>query len=143
MLHAELMYSGVVLFQLLDGAWTLAVHKAHNFVNSTMTFNHTQQRRSSVVALTINNCSKSRTFKNYSWGSMLSNTSSQACIVTESVYGFNSDKIYADEANDSIQNMKYVTCIICVDPIIMFSLQAASTTHSITSGKLIYYFKTV
>ena len=31
--------------------------------------------------------------------------------------------------NNTTQNMKYVTCIICVNPTITFSLQAASTTH--------------
>jgi len=32
--------------------------------------------------------------------------------------------------NNTTQNMKYVTCIVCVNPIIVFSLQAASTTQT-------------
>ena len=31
--------------------------------------------------------------------------------------------------SNTTQNMKYVTCIVCVNPIIMSSLQPASTTH--------------
>jgi len=37
--------------------------------------------------------------------------------------------IYADAATATTQNMKYFTCIVCVNPITMFSLQAANTTH--------------
>ena len=39
-------------------------------------------------------------------------------------------QIMLTKQHDTTQNMKYVTCITCVNPIIMFSLQAASTTHT-------------
>jgi len=48
---------------------------------------------------------------------------------TTALYWFNSDIIYTDEANYITQNMKFVTCTIRINPFIMFSLQAASTTY--------------